>query len=66
MVLIKRMIIPLSIVLCVAFLSVIGINGYEFVSTTATVEERNRIIIDAGHGGVSVNLILYRCYFFII
>lgn len=42
----------LSVVLCLAALSAAVAKGYEYISVGGAANERQVIILDAGHGGL--------------
>lgn len=43
----------LALVLCLAALSTAVAKGYEYIRASGTVKERQVIILDAGHGGLT-------------
>ncbi|MEE1239831.1 MAG: N-acetylmuramoyl-L-alanine amidase [Acutalibacteraceae bacterium] len=47
----RKIAIILSVVLCLAILSTAVATGYEYITTSSAVKERQAVIIDAGHGG---------------
>lgn len=47
----KRTLTFISLIICVCVLSMLSVRGYEYLSVSATVQHRNVIILDAGHGG---------------
>lgn len=42
----------LAVVLCLAVLSAAVAKGYEYIAVGGNVNERQVIILDAGHGGL--------------
>lgn len=47
----RQIAVILAVVLCLAILSTAVATGYEYITASATVNERQTIILDAGHGG---------------
>lgn len=47
----RKIAIILAVVLCLAVLSAAVAKGYEYIRVSGTVQERQVIILDAGHGG---------------
>lgn len=48
----RKIAVILSVVLCFAAVSAAIATGYEYITASATVKERQVIILDAGHGGL--------------
>ena len=48
----RQIAVILAVVLCLAILSTAVATGYEYITASATVNERQTIILDAGHGGL--------------
>ena len=48
----RRIAVILAVVLSLAILSTAVATGYEYITASATVNERQTIILDAGHGGL--------------
>lgn len=49
----RKIAVILAVVLCLAILSTAVSKGYEYITVGGTVTERQTIIIDAGHGGLT-------------
>ncbi len=47
----RQIAVILAVVLSLAILSTAVATGYEYITASATVNERQTIILDAGHGG---------------
>ena len=47
----RKIAVILAVVLCLAVLSTAVAKGYEYITASGTVKERQVIILDAGHGG---------------
>lgn len=48
----RKIAVILAVVLCLAVLSTAVAKGYEYITASGTVKERQVIILDAGHGGL--------------
>ena len=48
----RQIAVILAVVLSLAILSTAVATGYEYITASATVNERQTIILDAGHGGL--------------
>lgn len=48
----RQIAVILAVVLSLAILSTALATGYEYITASATVNERQTIILDAGHGGL--------------
>lgn len=48
----RQIAVILAVVLSLAILSTAVATGYEYITASATVNERHTIILDAGHGGL--------------
>lgn len=49
----KRITVILAVVLCLAALSAALAKGYEYIAVGGIANERQTIILDAGHGGLT-------------
>lgn len=48
----RKIAVILSVVLCIAALSAALAKGYEYIAVGGAVNQRQTIILDAGHGGL--------------
>lgn len=48
----RKIAVILAVVLCLAVLSAAVAKGYEYIAVAGTANERQVIILDAGHGGL--------------
>ena len=48
----RQIAVILAVVLSLAILSTAVATAYEYITASATVNERQTIILDAGHGGL--------------